>query len=47
ADSINKAWEILDQIPGRGTGAYSHTVSLLILPMWDKPSQLNNIPLEG
>ncbi|GKC55020.1 hypothetical protein Tco_1077765, partial [Tanacetum coccineum] len=25
ADSINRAWEILDQIPGRATGAYSHT----------------------
>ncbi|GKB28231.1 zinc knuckle CX2CX4HX4C containing protein [Tanacetum coccineum] len=24
ADSINRAWEILDQIPGRATGAYSH-----------------------
>ena len=25
ADSINRAWEILDQIPGRATGAYSHS----------------------
>ncbi|KAL6140591.1 hypothetical protein ACLB2K_058890 [Fragaria x ananassa] len=25
ADSIERAWEILDQIPGRATGAYSHS----------------------
>ncbi|GJT55260.1 ribonuclease TUDOR 1-like protein [Tanacetum coccineum] len=25
ADSINRAWEILDQISGRGTAAYSHS----------------------
>ncbi|GJS33610.1 ribonuclease H-like domain, reverse transcriptase, RNA-dependent DNA polymerase [Tanacetum coccineum] len=27
ADSINRAWEILDQIYGRGTAAYSHSQS--------------------
>ncbi|KAL8122753.1 hypothetical protein AgCh_010942 [Apium graveolens] len=25
ADSIERAWQILDQIPGRATGAYSHS----------------------
>ncbi|KAK4790858.1 hypothetical protein SAY86_031271 [Trapa natans] len=25
ADSIDRAWQILDQIPGRATGAYSHS----------------------
>lgn len=25
SDSIQRAWEILDQIPGRATGAYSHS----------------------
>ncbi|KAB2613147.1 alanine aminotransferase 2 [Pyrus ussuriensis x Pyrus communis] len=25
ADAIERAWEILDQIPGRATGAYSHS----------------------
>ncbi|CAI0470823.1 unnamed protein product [Linum tenue] len=25
ADSIKRAWQILDQIPGRATGAYSHS----------------------
>ena len=25
ADSIERAWKILDQIPGRATGAYSHS----------------------
>lgn len=25
ADSINRAWEILDQIPGRPTGAYTRS----------------------
>ncbi|GKE10275.1 alanine aminotransferase 2, partial [Tanacetum coccineum] len=24
-DSVNRAWEILDLIPGRATGAYSHS----------------------
>jgi hypothetical protein len=25
SDSISRAWEILDGIPGRATGAYSHS----------------------
>ena len=25
ADSIARAWKILDQIPGKATGAYSHS----------------------
>ncbi|XP_050886967.1 alanine aminotransferase 1, mitochondrial [Lathyrus oleraceus] len=25
ADSIERAWQIVDQIPGRATGAYSHS----------------------
>ena len=25
ADAIERAWQILDQIPGRATGAYSHS----------------------
>lgn len=25
ADAIEQAWQILDQIPGRATGAYSHS----------------------
>ncbi|PRQ51742.1 putative alanine transaminase [Rosa chinensis] len=28
ADSIERAWEVLDQIPGRATGAYSHSQGL-------------------
>lgn len=25
ADSIERAWQIVEQIPGRATGAYSHS----------------------
>lgn len=25
ADAIERSWQILDQIPGRATGAYSHS----------------------
>ncbi|KAK1356255.1 hypothetical protein POM88_049511 [Heracleum sosnowskyi] len=31
ADSIERAWQILDQIPGRATGAYSHSQCLSVL----------------
>lgn len=31
ADAIERAWQILEQIPGRATGAYSHS-QVMILP---------------
>lgn len=31
ADSIERAWQIVDQIPGRATGAYSHSQVLIWL----------------
>jgi alanine transaminase len=31
ADSIERAWQIVDQIPGRATGAYSHSQVLIDL----------------
>ena len=32
ADAIERAWQILDQIPGRATGAYSHSQAMIIPP---------------
>lgn len=32
ADAIERAFQILDQIPGRATGAYSH--SQVTMPHW-------------
>lgn len=31
ADSIERAWQILDQIPGRATGAYSHSQVIIVV----------------
>lgn len=33
ADAIERAWQILDQIPGRATGAYSH--SQVVVLLWE------------
>lgn len=35
ADAIERAWKILDQIPGRATGAYSHSQAITIPLQWD------------
>lgn len=29
SDAIERAWQILDKIPGRATGAYSHSQVLI------------------
>ena len=35
ADAIERAWQILDQIPGRATGAYSHSQAMIIPLPWN------------
>jgi alanine transaminase len=41
ADAIERAWQILDQIPGRATGAYSHSqVIIEALTLWTLKSSI-------
>jgi hypothetical protein len=40
ADAIERAWQILDQIPGRATGAYSHSQVIIALTLWTLKSSI-------